>query len=255
MNAPRVSRPREPGLFARAPALERYRVAAGGLTLVALQPGDSLQVIDLEGRQPCELLAVDTLGRSALAAWALSGSAACRFIGARLAEPTLQSRRIGQALSRRAIDPHHLPSAASLWDEDSPADFSRRFIASDELLVIVAAPDGPTAVDRQYRPSELRLLVTRANPSPLLLPALPEPLGELLDEFTIGAGTAHSYTVSKGQYVQVLRRSGSTGTGSRPGAGSGSDRDPHPERQRLPGAGAVFEIFRPADAADARGGA
>ena len=61
MNAPRVSRPREPGLFARAPALERYRVAAGGLTLVALQPGDSLQVIDLEGRQPCELLAVDTL--------------------------------------------------------------------------------------------------------------------------------------------------------------------------------------------------
>ncbi len=31
MNAPRVSHPREPGLFARAPALERYRVAAGGL--------------------------------------------------------------------------------------------------------------------------------------------------------------------------------------------------------------------------------
>ncbi|MGF6708650.1 DUF1989 domain-containing protein [Pseudomonas frederiksbergensis] len=204
MNAPRVSRPREPGLFARAPALERYRVAAGGLTLVALQPGDSLQVIDLEGRQPCELLAMDTLGRSALAAWALSGSTACGFIGSRLAEPTLQSRRIGQALTRRAIDPQHLPSAASLWDEDSPADFSRHFVASDELLVIVAAPAGPTAVDRQYRPSELRLWVTRANPSPLLLPALPEPLGELLDEFTIGAGTAHSYTVGKGQYVQVL---------------------------------------------------
>jgi len=120
MNAPRVSRPREPGLFARAPALERYRVAAGGLTLVALQPGDILQVIDLEGRQPCELLAMDTLGRSALAAWALSGSTACEFIGARLAEPTLQARRINQALSRRGIDPYHLPSAASLWDEDRP---------------------------------------------------------------------------------------------------------------------------------------
>jgi hypothetical protein len=38
MNAPRVSHPREPGLFARAPALERYRVAAGGVTLVACSP-------------------------------------------------------------------------------------------------------------------------------------------------------------------------------------------------------------------------
>ena len=79
MNAPRVSRPREPGLFARAPALERYRVAAGGLTLVPLQPGDSLQVIDVEGRQPCEMLAVDTFGRSALATWQLSASTACAW--------------------------------------------------------------------------------------------------------------------------------------------------------------------------------
>nr|BFE98040.1 hypothetical protein GCM10020185_85760 [Pseudomonas brassicacearum subsp. brassicacearum] len=29
-------------------------------------------------------------------------------------------------------------------------------------------------------------------------------MGELFDEFTIHAGTAHSYTVGKGQYVQVL---------------------------------------------------
>jgi aminomethyltransferase len=91
-----------------------------------------------------------------------------------------------------------------LWDDDSPPGHSRQFVAHDRLLVIVAAPAGPTAVDRQYRPSELRLLVTRANPSPLLVPALPEPLGEVLDEFTLRAGTAHSYTVAKGQYVQVL---------------------------------------------------
>ncbi|OPK06190.1 hypothetical protein BZ164_01520, partial [Pseudomonas veronii] len=78
MNAPRVSHPREPGLFARAPNLERYRVAVGGVTLVDLQPGDGLQVIDLEGRQICELLALDASGRSALASWGLSGSSACR---------------------------------------------------------------------------------------------------------------------------------------------------------------------------------
>ncbi|CRM36274.1 Aminomethyltransferase [Pseudomonas sp. 24 E 1] len=193
MNAPRVSHPREPGLFARAPNLERYRVAAGGVTLVDLQPGDGLQVIDVEGRQTCTLLALDAGGRSALASWGLNASTACRVPG-----------RIGQALQRRGIDAQALPLAASLWDADSPPGHSRQFVAEDALLVIVAAPAEATAVDRQYRPSELRLIVTRANPSPLLVPALPEPLGDVLDEFTLCAGTAHSYTVAKGQYIQVL---------------------------------------------------
>lgn len=193
MNAPRVSHPREPGLFARAPNLERYRVAAGGVTLVDLQPGDGLQVIDVEGRQTCALLALDAGGRSALASWGLSGSTACSVPG-----------RIGQALQRCGIDAQALPLAAWLWDADSPPGHSRQFVAEDALLVIVAAPAEATAVDRQYRPSELRLIVTRANPSPLLLPALPEPLGDVLDEFTLRAGTAHGYTVAKGQYIQVL---------------------------------------------------
>lgn len=193
MNAPRVSHPREPGLFARAPNLERYRVAAGGVTLVDLQPGDSLHVIDVEGRQTCTLLALDAGGRSALASWGLNASTACRVPG-----------RIGQALRRRGIDAQALPLAASLWDADSPPGHSRQFVAEDALLVIVTAPAEATAVDRQYRPSELRLIVTRANPSPLLVPALPEPLGDVLDEFTLRAGTAHSHTVAKGQYIQVL---------------------------------------------------
>ena len=71
MSAPSVSHPWEPGLFARAPAIERYRVAGGGLTLIALEPGDTLQVIDIEGLQPCELLAFDRLGRTTLAALGL----------------------------------------------------------------------------------------------------------------------------------------------------------------------------------------
>ncbi len=193
MNAPRISQPREPGLFARAPNLERYRVAAGGMTLVDLQPGDSLQVVDVEGRQTCYLLALDTKGRSALASWGLHGTTGCSV-----------PARIGQLLNRRGIEPQQLPRAASLWDDDSPPGQRRQFVAHDPLLVLVAAPAGPTAVDQQYRPSELHLWVTRANPSPLWVPALPEPLGDVLDEFTLRAGTAHSYTVAKGQFVQVL---------------------------------------------------
>ncbi|MGA8133654.1 aminomethyltransferase family protein [Pseudomonas sp. MWU12-2345] len=204
MNAPRVSHPREPGLFARAPAQERYRVAAGGVSLVALEPGDTLQVIDVEGLQSCELLALAANGHSALAQWALAATPGGEFIAGQLAEPSLHSRRILQALHKRGIDLRSLPRAASLWGDDSAAGHSRRFVASDPLLVLVAAPASPHAVDRQYRPSELRLVVERANPSPLWLPELPEPLGELVDEFTVRAGSARGYTVAKGQYIQVL---------------------------------------------------
>jgi len=204
MNAPRVSRPREPGLFARIPAQERYRVAADGMSLVALEPGDTLQVIDVEGLQPCELLALATNGHSALAQWALAGTPGGGFIAGRLAEPSLHSQRILRALHKRGVDSRSLPHAASLWGDDNEAGHSRRFVASDALLVLVAAPAGPHAVDRQYRPSELRLIVERANPSPLWLPELPEPLGELVDEFTVRAGSAHGYHVAKGQYIQVL---------------------------------------------------
>ncbi|MFJ3483018.1 DUF1989 domain-containing protein [Pseudomonas sp. NPDC090202] len=204
MNAPRISLPREPGLFARTPAMERYRLAAGGLTLLTLEAGDRLQVIDLEGWQPCELLVIDASSRNALADWSLSPSADCRFIHQQLAAVGVQARRIVQALGRRGLDWRTLPAAASLWEAQTPAGFSRQFVAEGHLLVIAAAPHEATAVDRQYCPSELRLVVERAQASALLTPALPEPLGELLDEFTVRAGTAHSYTVAKGQYIQVL---------------------------------------------------
>lgn len=204
MNAPSISRPWEPGLFARSPALERYRVAGGGLTLISLDSADSLQIIDVEGLQPCELMAFDSQGRDALAVLGLSADNGCRFIPHHLARPGLQARRIHQALDKRGIDFAQAKGAASLWDADSPAGFSRRFIAPVPLLILIAAPAAPATVDRQATASELRVVVTRANPSPLLVPNLPEPLADPIDEFTIAPGTAHSYTVREGQYIQVL---------------------------------------------------
>jgi aminomethyltransferase len=74
MNLPVISRPLEPALFARTPGLERHRVAPGGLTVVALEPGDRLEVVDLEGDQAAELLAFADDGRVALAALGLAAS-------------------------------------------------------------------------------------------------------------------------------------------------------------------------------------
>ena len=63
MQMPVISRPHEPALFARTPGLERHRVAPGGLTVIALEPDDRLEVIDVEGDQRAELLAFAEDGR------------------------------------------------------------------------------------------------------------------------------------------------------------------------------------------------
>src|SRR5207253_10213919 len=117
-----------------------------------------------------ELLAFDALGRSALAALGLAARPDCGFIATQMSEPGMQARRIAQGLSKRGIASHPLPGAATLWDEQSPAGYSCNFVAGEALLIIVAAPSGPSAVDLQYTASELRVVVQRANPSPLLVP-------------------------------------------------------------------------------------
>ena len=203
LSAPIVSRPAEPALFARAPGLERHRVVPGGLIVVRLEAGDQLQVIDVEGNQAAELLAFSD-SRPALSALSLTPTPGARFIAALLHDGSREAAHVRDGLMRRDIDCRHLPDAAQLWPADTPAGFSRNLQASEDLLVIVAAPGSPCAVDSQQRASELRLLIQRANPASLLLPTLPAPLGELVDEFTISPGTARDYQVTAGQFIQVI---------------------------------------------------
>ncbi|WP_200881901.1 hypothetical protein [Nitrincola sp. A-D6] len=68
---PSISSPAEPALFSRNSARQRYSVAPGTLLRLELVAGDQLEVIDTEGCQPAELMALDSEGKVALAALAL----------------------------------------------------------------------------------------------------------------------------------------------------------------------------------------
>ncbi|MFC3609494.1 DUF1989 domain-containing protein [Stutzerimonas tarimensis] len=204
MNLPTISRPREPALFARAADRERYRVAPGGLTVVALDPGDGLTVVDIEGRQPAQLLAFDVDGRLALGGLGLVAAPGATFISSALARDGRETAHLRQGLARRGIDLCRLPEAASLWPEETPAGHRLRLTATEALLVILAAPGETSPVFSQFRASELRLLIERANPARVWTPPLPTPLGEVVDEFTINPGTARDYLVKAGQYIQIL---------------------------------------------------
>ncbi|MCX4175848.1 MULTISPECIES: DUF1989 domain-containing protein [Paraburkholderia] len=202
IRTPISSRPAEPALFARAAGCERYRVAGGGLTVVALTPGDTLQIVDIEGLQPCELMAFDAHGEAALAALDLQASAGASFMASLLHNSAASHVLTG--LLKRGVHASALQSAATIWSGDTPAGFTRKLIASEALLVIVAAPGAARAIDSQNPPTGLRLTIDRANPALLAAPPLPAPLADTLNDFTIQPGTATAYTVRAGEYIQVL---------------------------------------------------
>jgi aminomethyltransferase len=204
VRSPVISLPREPSLFGRAPALERYRVAGGGLTVVTLEAGDALEVIDPEGLQACELQAWDSQGRTALAALGLQASPAAEALAGLIQHDSLSMRQVRAGLLRRGVDLTARPQTCLLWAADGPAGQRRRCIATSAVLVAVAAPGRATSVQAQDAPTALRLQVQRHAPHLLRAVPLPEPLGEVVDEFTIAPGTARAYSVAKGQYIQVI---------------------------------------------------
>src|SRR4051794_32837960 len=60
---PRPSAILRPGIPVWPPGVERYRVRSGGSVTVNIFAGDEVILTDLEGLQPCTLIALDESGR------------------------------------------------------------------------------------------------------------------------------------------------------------------------------------------------
>ena len=195
---PRILRPGQPGL---PPGQERYRVAGAGTLVLRLRAGDRLRVIDLEGRQPCELLAFRSNGRSD--SGLLGRSAAGRAAGTKA---LLESGagRLRQDLARHGLT---LEAAASidLFGPESRAGTTETLTASEEAVVLVAAPGGPMSVESQDPPTDLEVFVERADPRQAPeVDDLPRPLADPREDRRIDRRTAQAYEVKAGEWIQII---------------------------------------------------
>ncbi len=189
-----------------APGIERYRVKGGGSTWVALSAGDQITIIDLEGRQRCELTAFDVHGEACLGV--LCASATCTTSALVDLATSLddEAPAVVEALRRRGIRPHQAPACA-LFDDQSPSGAGETFTAQEEVLCVVAAPGAAMQVDGQNPPTDLQVIVRRAVvTSPV--ERLPPPLADPVLDFRIGKATAEAYEVQAGQYIQIIDVSG-----------------------------------------------
>lgn len=198
-------RPRllQPGLPVFEPGVERYVVKGGGAIVLALHPGDAITVIDREGRQRCELVVLSPEGREDAAALNLKATAGAPGIARLLAGEAEDARAVAAALRRRGLATE-IDRAVHLFGGESRAGEEVRARAVREAICILHAPGGPMAVDAQDPPTDVVVMVRRAEVAPLIEPPLPEPLGDLRDELRVARCTARAYEVKAGEYIQII---------------------------------------------------
>jgi len=200
---PKPSIIQHPGIFTLPDDLERYVVAAGGSVIVEVEGGDTVTVIDSEGLQPCELITAASNGR--MDATLLDQKAeveATGFLGI-LAGNDESAKRAHQSLKRRNINLEKA-EAIRIFGHGSKAGDTAEFKVQDKGYLIVCAPGKPMDAELQDTTTPIELFVKRTK---LRKPGdhpLPEPLADPVLDFRIHSATAESFTVKKGEYIQII---------------------------------------------------
>jgi aminomethyltransferase len=192
-----------PGLPSYDPGIERYRVRGGGATVVSLKSGDQLTVVDVEGRQRCELTFLLPGGADGAAAMGVRADGPAEGLRALARDPGEDATAVLTALSARGLDPESARTVV-LFNPWSPPGESVTMLATDDVVCIAVAPGAPMAPDEQNPPSELRLVIRRERPPVETEIELPPPLAPPLLDFTVGRATASAYEVKAGEYIQVI---------------------------------------------------
>jgi aminomethyltransferase len=193
----------QPGLHALAPGEERYTVPGGGVIAVPIMAGDQVHIIDVEGMQACELVAVDDAG---IVDPAILGARDDRdAIGLKrsLSADSESARSARAGIERRGIDLARA-RAVTLFGGDSRAGSAAEFTVSRDGLLLVAAPGAPMEAGAQETPTPIRVHIKRSR---ILKPnetPLPEPLADPLQDIRVNRATAKAYVVRAGEYIQII---------------------------------------------------
>ena len=194
---------RQPGLGSHWLGRERYVVKGGALVVIPLEHGDRLELVDPEGLQSAHLFAFNSRGTSVTGSLGCAENTNTDALRRALQAGATGARRIAEKLQQHGVSLEKARAAALLQGESAMGNFTE-LQAADDCIVMIAAPGEPMQVDQQTPPTDLIAWVSRANPSAAVGHELPEPLAEPVDEFRINPGTAHSYEVKAGQYIQVI---------------------------------------------------
>jgi aminomethyltransferase len=186
-----------------APGEERYTVRGGGAIAVSIHAGDRLRVVDVEGMQPCELVAIDSGGTSDAAILGARADGDASGLKRTLAANDESARAVRAGLERRGIDLARA-RAVTLFGGDSRPGASAEFTVARDGLLIVAAPAAPMEAGAQDTATPIRVHIERSRVVKPNETELPEPLADPLQDIRVNQSTAEAYFVRAGEYIQII---------------------------------------------------
>ncbi len=192
-----------PGRPALAPGIERTTVAGGGSGVFAIEAGDRIDIVAIEGGQPLEVLAFNRCGKPDLGAIGLKGKAAAKGLHAILASSREDAARVRFGLFRRSIDIGRA-KAANIFDADTPPGEMVSLVAERSTILVIGAPAGGGTVWDQTPATDTLVLITRANVLPPALRDPPDPLAEPRLDIRIHVASAVGFEVYEGEYIQIV---------------------------------------------------
>lgn len=193
-----------PGLPLLPEGTERYPVPGCGSRAVRVHKGDDIIILDFEGLQPGELVFFAPDKSSSAAYLGAKGTGRPEKIIATLANGSPSGAIVLKALQASGFD---LASgdAISVFGEGSRPGDMEQFTADRDGLLILAAPGMPMVPHQQDAPTDLILYIRRANPEAAKSDiGPPDPLADPIEDINILPGEAKSYTVKKGEFIQIL---------------------------------------------------
>ncbi|MGH6736200.1 MAG: DUF1989 domain-containing protein [Methyloceanibacter sp.] len=200
---PKPSAILRPGARALAPGEERYAVPGGGAIAVAIHAGDHIRVVDVEGLQVCELVAVDAAGLADPAILGARGEGDARGLKQILSADDESARAVRAGLERRGIDLASARAVTLFGGESRPGD-SAEFTVTRDGVLIAGAPAAPMEAGAQDTATPIRVHIRRSRIRPAHETTLPEPLADPQQDIRVNQSTAQAYFVRAGEYIQII---------------------------------------------------
>ena len=200
---PRPSAILRPGQITLPAGMERYHVQGNGALLIEVETGDTVTVRNLEGGQPCELLAWDQAGASDAGVLNEKSNSNGAGLKALLSDGDDSLAALRRGLERRQLQLDKA-QAVRVFGGTTPAGTEQSFADRARRRAGGGRTRRPDAGRRpQYRDAARRVRSARANP-PGQAGQLAEPLADPVQDIRIKSATAQAYVVKAGEYIQII---------------------------------------------------
>lgn len=193
----------EPQAFMLPPGTERYVVQGCGAVLIPIEKGDQITLINDEGGQLCEVVAVDQKGLIDATVIDAKSNSNADGLKALLDGDDNSLRGLRLGLEARKINLAKA-GAVGIFGGSSSAGDQAEFKVQRDGVVIIAAPGGIMDFELQNTSTPITAFIKRAQVKTNQRFRLPDPLADPVLDLRVHTQTAESFFVKAGDYIQIM---------------------------------------------------